>query len=77
MNSRSDPRDGKSYVVWFCPECGEQATNYPDDPDRRPTTYCLNHEDESGRTERPEHEPMVFMRESRGLLAGTYKGRAE
>lgn len=42
-----------NYVARVCPECGEQETHFS--PESDTTTYCLNHEDEPGRTSRPAH----------------------
>jgi hypothetical protein len=45
-----------SWRILICPECGHHATydfDWLGDP---PLIFCLNHEDEPGREDRPAHE---------------------
>lgn len=48
------------YTIRVCPECGEQETLHAEH--NAPPTYCLNHEDEPGRTERPAHVVVAVAR---------------
>lgn len=43
----------RTYYIRVCPECGEQETSYGEH--EPPTSYCLNHEGDPDRTDRPAH----------------------